>query len=105
VFFWGHDTVVGTLAGGPGARGDFSMKFKHLFLISGRWGHRFFAKIVLKHARITAECNRAQNFEHVAPLHESWKEWDFSFTYLRHFLGLFPVIHPHEIFLFHFLKI
>ena len=46
VFFWGYDTIVGTLVGGPEAWGDFSMKFEH-FLLSVSWGHGFLQKLSL----------------------------------------------------------
>jgi len=56
-------------------------------------GPQIFLKIFLKHFRITAECNRVQNFEHVPPLHGSWKELDFRVTDI---LGTFKVyFHPY----------
>jgi len=36
----------------------------------------------------------SHNFEHVAPLHRSWKKLDFKVTHIRHFLGLFSAIPP-----------
>jgi len=98
VFFRATDTIVGTLDGGPGAWGDFSLKFEQLKSLE--IGDTIFAKIVLKHARITPECKRAHNVEHVAPLHGSWKEFDSRGTYIKHLLGLIPAIRSPPQFLY-----
>jgi len=74
------------------------------FFISGNWSHGFFAKsprIVPKHARNTPELNRAQNIEHVAPLHGSWKKLYLSDICVRHLLNLVSILFFFEIWTFH----
>ena len=47
-------------------------------------------RIVPKHARITPKCKRAQNFDMLTPLYESWEELDLKITHIRHFWNSFP---------------